>query len=51
MFCCVIAHRSCYRIGRKSTKLVRAAALKLSQEIAALIDRPPYTNVSRALEG
>lgn len=39
------------RIGRKSSKLVRAAALKLSQEIAALIERPVYTMVARALEG
>ena len=39
------------RIGGKSSKLVRAAALKLAQEIAALIERPSYTMVSRALEG
>lgn len=38
-------------IGKKSTRLVRAAALKLSQEINRMIDRPPYCSVIRCLEG
>ena len=38
-------------IGRKSTRLVRAAALKLSQEIHAMLKRPDYAMVTRCLEG
>ena len=38
-------------IGRKSTRLVRAAALKLSQEICAMLKRPQYAMVTRCLEG
>ncbi|ESN93094.1 hypothetical protein HELRODRAFT_96186 [Helobdella robusta] len=37
-------------IGRKSSRLERAAALKLSQEIHALIKRPSYAGVTRCLE-
>lgn len=39
------------RIGKKSTRLIRAAALKLSQELCAMIDRPPFCSVTRCLEG
>ncbi|XP_022317949.2 protein flightless-1 homolog isoform X3 [Crassostrea virginica] len=38
-------------IGKKSTRLIRAAALKLSQELCAMIDRPPFCSVTRCLEG
>jgi len=38
-------------IGRKSTRLVRAAALKLSQEVHAMLKRPHYALVTRCLEG
>jgi len=38
-------------IGRKSTRLVRAAALKLAQEINAMLKRPEYSVVTRCLEG
>ncbi|XP_076458808.1 protein flightless-1 homolog isoform X1 [Babylonia areolata] len=37
-------------IGKKSTRLVRAAALKLSQELHAMINRPEYATISRCLE-
>ena len=39
------------RIGRKSTRLIRAAALKLSQEVCAMFTRPEFANVTRCLEG
>ncbi len=39
------------RIGKKSTRLVRAAALKLSHELCAMIKRPDYAVVTRCLEG
>ncbi|XP_070580511.1 protein flightless-1 homolog isoform X2 [Ptychodera flava] len=38
-------------IGRKSSRLVRAAALKLSQEICSVIPRPTIALVTRILEG
>ena len=39
-------------IGKKSTRLVRAASLKLSQELFSMIDRPKdYSLVSRVQEG
>jgi len=38
-------------IGRKSTRLVRAAALKLAQEMHAILRRPDYATVTRCLEG
>eukprot|EP00118_Oscarella_pearsei_P006460 m.29143 g.29143 ORF g.29143 m.29143 type:complete len:1260 (+) comp31138_c0_seq3:13-3792(+) len=38
-------------IGRKSARLVRAAALKLSQELCAMLDRPSYAIVTRVLQG
>jgi len=38
-------------IGRKSTRLVRAAAIKLAQEIHAILSRPEYAMVTRCLEG
>ncbi|KAG1675355.1 Protein flightless-1 [Nymphon striatum] len=38
-------------IGKKSTRLVRAAALKLSQEICSMLGRPSHALVTRVLEG
>lgn len=38
-------------LGQKSTRLVRAAALKLSQELCAMLKRPKHAIVSRVLEG
>lgn len=37
--------------GKKSTRLVRAAAIKLSQELFAMIKRPPYSMITRVQEG
>ncbi|PSN45747.1 Protein flightless-1 [Blattella germanica] len=37
--------------GKKSTRLVRAAAVKLSQELFTMIDRPEYALVTRVQEG
>ncbi len=40
------------RIGKKSTRLVRAASLKLSQELFQMIERPQgYSLVTRVQEG
>lgn len=39
------------RIGRKSARLVRVAALKLSQELCTMLDRPSNAMVTRTLEG
>ncbi|XP_053425144.1 protein flightless-1 homolog isoform X3 [Nycticebus coucang] len=38
-------------IGRKSPRLVRAAALKLGQELCTMLHRPRHALVSRSLEG
>ncbi|UXI14718.1 leucine-rich repeat protein [Sarcoptes scabiei] len=38
-------------VGRKSTRLVRAAALKLAQELFAMLKRPDFAMVTRCLEG
>lgn len=38
-------------IGRKSSRLVRAAALKLSQELCGMLHRPRHAMVTRNLEG
>lgn len=38
-------------IGRKSTRLVRTAALKLSSSLEAMINRPSHTLVTSTLEG
>ncbi|XP_013412224.1 protein flightless-1 homolog isoform X3 [Lingula anatina] len=38
-------------IGKKSTRLVRAAALKLSQELCSMLDRPAFTRVTRCQDG
>ncbi|XP_023218624.1 protein flightless-1-like [Centruroides sculpturatus] len=38
-------------LGQKSTRLVRAAALKLSQELCSMIQRPEHAVVTRVLEG
>lgn len=37
--------------GKKSTRLVRAAAVKLCQELFNMIDRPEYALVTRVQEG
>lgn len=37
--------------GKKSTRLVRAAAIKLSQELFNMIQRPPWALISRVQEG
>lgn len=39
------------RFGKKSTRLVRAAAVKLSQELFNMIERPAYAMVTRLQEG
>ena len=39
------------RIGRRSARLVRAAAMKLAQELAEFMPRPAFSLVSRNLEG
>lgn len=38
-------------IGRKSPRLVRAAALKLGQELCGMLHRPKHAMVTRNLEG
>lgn len=38
-------------IGRKSPRLVRAAALKLGQELCGMLHRPKHAMVIRNLEG
>lgn len=38
-------------IGKKSTRLVNAAAVKLSEELFNMIDRPDYAVVTRVREG
>lgn len=40
-----------YRIGKKSTRLVNAAAVKLSEELFNMIDRPDHALVTRVREG
>jgi hypothetical protein len=40
-----------HRFGKKSTRLVRAAAVKLSQELFTMIDRPEYALVTKVQEG
>lgn len=37
--------------GKKSTRLVRAAAIKLSQELFNMINRPEYAVITRVQEG
>lgn len=37
--------------GKKSTRLVRAAAIKLSQELFAMIKRPNFSMITRIQEG
>ncbi|XP_035789195.1 protein flightless-1-like isoform X2 [Anopheles albimanus] len=37
--------------GKKSTRLVRAAAIKLSHELFTMIDRPEHALISRVQEG
>lgn len=38
-------------VGRKSARLVRAAAVKLAQELFTMIKRPEFAMVTRCLEG
>lgn len=38
-------------IGKKSTRLVNAAAVKLTEELFNMIDRPDYAMVTRVREG
>lgn len=38
-------------IGKQSTRLVRAAALKLAHELTALITRPTFAVVTKISEG
>jgi len=38
-------------LGKKSTRLVRAAAAKLSHELYAMIDRPHHAGLQRVQEG
>jgi hypothetical protein len=38
-------------IGKQSTRLVRAAALKLAHELTALITRPAFAVVTKISEG
>uniref|UniRef100_A0A1Y1MDJ9 Gelsolin-like domain-containing protein n=1 Tax=Photinus pyralis TaxID=7054 RepID=A0A1Y1MDJ9_PHOPY len=38
-------------IGKKSTRLINAAAVKLSEELFNMIDRPDYALVTRVREG
>ena len=40
-----------FRIGKKSTRLVRAAALKLAQELLSMLDRPLHSMMMRVTEG
>lgn len=47
----LVAVQPCYRIGRKSARLVRAAALRLAQELLTILTRPLYVSVTRVLEG
>ena len=38
-------------VGKKSTRLVRAAALKLSSELFAMLIRPEFAMIHRVSEG
>ena len=38
-------------MGKQSTRLVRAAALKLAHELCAVIQRPSFAPVTRISEG
>lgn len=48
--CVYLSHYSPHRIGKKSSRLERAAALKLAQEMHGLLLRPSYAGVVRCLE-
>ena len=39
------------RVGRHSSRLVRAAALKLADELLDMMSRPSAAGVKRVLEG
>lgn len=45
------APHNCSRIGKKSTRLVNAAAVKLSEELFNMISRPDYARITRVREG
>jgi hypothetical protein len=47
---CLMLNDLC-RIGKKSTRLVNAAAVKLCEELFNMIDRPDYAVVTRVREG
>lgn len=40
-----------FRFGKKSTRLVRAAAVKLAQELFTMVERGPEAMVTRVQEG
>ena len=42
--------KSC-RFGKKSTKLVRAAAVKLSHELFSMLNRPSHALITRIQQG
>lgn len=42
---------SCNRLGRKSSKLARNAALKLAQEIFSILKRPSFATITSCLQG
>lgn len=41
----------CRRFGKKSSRLVRAAAVKLAQELFGMAPREPHALVTRLQEG
>ena len=48
---CVCVSPRSLRIGRKSARLVRAAALRLADELLAILQRPSVALVTRCQEG
>ncbi|XP_028173390.1 protein flightless-1-like [Ostrinia furnacalis] len=47
----VVSTSICIRFGKKSSRLVRAAAVKLAQELFNMVTRPPHALVTRLQEG
>lgn len=47
----IICNQYLFRIGKKSTRLVNAAAVKLTEELFNMIERPDYALVTRVREG
>ena len=39
------------RVGKRSERLVRAAALRLAQELCDLLERPAVATVTKVLQG